>query len=108
MQNAGKEFGGTLNCEFHGKNLWDRTLGATEKARDWVLKAIKIDPEDPATLYNAACFYTSQGEYDKALDVLEKILKPGTSLWTWIKHDDDFKALRTMDRYQRMTDKFQK
>lgn len=82
-------------------------LGATEKARDWVLKAIKIDPEDPATLYNAACFYTSQGEYDKALDVLEKILKPGTSLWSWIKHDHDFKALRTMDRYQHMTDKFQ-
>src|SRR5438128_392628 len=47
------------------------TLGDNDRAREWLSRAMAIDPHDIWTQYNAACIYTSLGDIDRALDLLE-------------------------------------
>ena len=56
------------------------------------------------TQYNSACIYTSLGDIDRALDVLERVsLTPGHELkHGWIKHDSDLDPLRDHPRYQKI------
>src|SRR5438477_2721534 len=37
-------------------------IGETERSREWLTRALAIDPEDLLTLYNAACVYAQLGE----------------------------------------------
>src|SRR5207244_564347 len=48
-------------------------IGETERAREWLTRALAIDPDDLLTLYNAACVYAQLGEAEPALDLLEQI-----------------------------------
>ena len=76
-------------------------LGEKERAREWISRALAIDPDDVHTLYNVACGYTKLGDIDKAFDLLEGSLpRCGPELKRWIKHDSDFDALRNLPRYQ--------
>src|SRR5881398_826537 len=79
-------------------------LGDNDRAREWLSRAIAIDPHDIWTQYNAACIYTSLGDIDRALDVLERVLPhAGHELkHGWIKHDSDLDPLRNHPRYQKI------
>lgn len=66
------------------------------KALDYAQRAIDIDPDDPSTLYNIACFYAQAGEPDKAMDCLEGAIH---SL-DWIEHDPDLDPLRELPRFK--------
>jgi len=79
-------------------------LGENDRAREWLSRALAIDPHDIWTQYNAACVYTHLGDIERALDVLERVpphagyeLKHG-----WIKHDSDLDPLRSHPRFQKI------
>jgi serine/threonine protein kinase/tetratricopeptide (TPR) repeat protein len=77
--------------------------GQGEKGRQWVENAITLAPDDPAVLYNSACFYALFGERDRALDLLEKMLQTNQHLGTskdWIVNDPDLDPLRESPRFQ--------
>ena len=80
------------------------TLGETDRAREWVSRALAIDPDDIYTQYNAACVYSMLGDIEPAFDLLERILPyAGHELkHGWIKHDSSLDALRTHPRYQKI------
>jgi len=76
-------------------------LGENERARDWIARALAIDPDDPLAQYNLACGYTKLGDIDAAFDLLERSLaRGGPEQWQWFKHDSDLDPLRSHPRYQ--------
>ena len=78
-------------------------IGETERAREWLTRALAIDPDDLLTLYNAACNYAHLGEADRALDLLERFIPLANDLnRAWIKHDSDFDSLRGHPRFQKI------
>ena len=78
-------------------------IGETERAREWLARALAIDPDDLLTLYNAACVYAQLGEAEPALDLLERFIPLANDLnRAWIKHDSDFDSLRRHPRFQKI------
>lgn len=49
-------------------------LGETERAKEWISRAMAIDPDDYVAQFNAACSDTLLGDVDRALDLLERCL----------------------------------
>ena len=80
------------------------TLGEKDRAREWLSRALAVDPHDVNNQYNVACVYTALGDTDRAFDLLERILPhAGHELkHGWIKHDSDLDPLRTHPRYQKI------
>ncbi|CAN5214995.1 tetratricopeptide repeat protein [soil metagenome] len=76
-------------------------LGERTRALEWCARALAIAPNDPMTLYNAACSYALMGELDLALSVLER-WRPRTNAKTktWIRGDSDFDPLLNEPRFQ--------
>ncbi|MGH8194872.1 MAG: TPR end-of-group domain-containing protein [Woeseiaceae bacterium] len=66
-----------------------------DRAHEWIGRALALNPDDPGTRYNAACFFIRYGEIDKALDCLENSLVSRT----WIENDPDLEGLRDHPRY---------
>jgi adenylate cyclase len=79
-------------------------LGETDRAREWVSRALAIDPDDVLTQYNAVCVYSLLGDIETAFDLLERLLPhAGHELKAgWIKHDSDLDPLRSHPRYQKV------
>jgi adenylate cyclase len=78
-------------------------LGENDRAREWISRALAIDPDDIWTQYNVACGYTKLGDIDAALDLLERSLpRAGPELAQWVKHDSDLDPLRNHPRYQKI------
>jgi adenylate cyclase len=78
-------------------------IGETERAREWLARALAIDPDDLLTLYNAACSYAHLGEAERSLDLLERFIPLANDLnRAWIKHDSDFDSLRRHPRFQKI------
>jgi adenylate cyclase len=76
-------------------------LGEVERAKEWAARAIAIDPHDSLTQYNIACFYSTIGENDKALDLLEKLLPTvNATIKAWARQDSDFTPLHGHPRWQ--------
>jgi adenylate cyclase len=80
------------------------TLGETDRAREWLSRALAIDPDDILTQYNAACVYSQLGDIESAFDLLERLLPhAGHELRRgWIKHDSDLDPLRSHPRFQKV------
>jgi adenylate cyclase len=79
------------------------TLGEMERGREWIEKALALQPDDTATQYNAACFYAQIGEQDLALD----LLKGSIVSLSWMQNDPDLDSLRDHPRYQAILDSLQ-
>ena len=79
-------------------------LGETDRAKEWVSRALAIDPDDVLTQYNVACVYSQLGDIEPAFDLLERLLPhAGHELKAgWIKHDSDLDPLRSHPRYQKI------
>jgi serine/threonine protein kinase/tetratricopeptide (TPR) repeat protein len=82
-----------------GAVVWCQ-LGEAARGLEWAERALAMDPEEPMTLYNVACFYSLQGKTGQALDCLENALKHGFAHKEWIEHDSDLAPLRDQPRYQ--------
>jgi len=78
-------------------------LGEPDRAREWLSRAMAIDPDDELTQYNVACGYCRLGDVEAAFNLLEKSLV-NASDWikAWIRFDSDLDPLRKLPRYQRL------
>ncbi len=74
-------------------------MGDTERAEEWIERALAIDPTDSVSLYNAACNYATIGRIDAALDHLERAIDNGTVSADWMRNDPDLDNLRGDPRY---------
>jgi adenylate cyclase len=80
-------------------------LGETDRAKDWMSRALLIDPDNVVMRYNFACtLATALGDPDTALDVLEQALEKdaGGGLLRITKLDPDFVGQRDDPRFQAM------
>ena len=71
-------------------------LGETKRAFEWAERAIELNPTDPATRYNTACFYAQQGSFERSLDCLEGSVISRK----WTENDPDLDPLRDHPRYR--------
>lgn len=76
-------------------------LGETEKATQWAEQALELGKNDPATLYNIACFYSLVGEIDKSIECLSESITSRS----WIENDPELDAIRKHPRYQEIIEK---
>ncbi|MFC2094195.1 protein kinase [Bacteroidota bacterium] len=77
------------------------TADEPEEAEQWVEKAVSIDPNETAVLYNAACIYSELGKVDVALDYFEKSIESGYASREWIDNDSDLDPIRNHPRFQK-------
>lgn len=75
-------------------------LGDPAGGRRNLEAALRLQPDDFGTLYNAACTYAHMGEPDRALDLLERALSAGQGFREWIEHDSDLDSLRGSPRFR--------
>jgi adenylate cyclase len=79
-------------------------LGARDRAKEWVDRAVLVDPDNLSMRYNFACaLATSLGDPDAALEMLRPVLEQdrGPNLDS-AKGDPDFAGLRDDARFQAM------
>ena len=75
-------------------------LGDAEGARRNIEAALRLQPDDFGTLYNAACTYTHMDDPGRALDLLERAISAGHGFRDWIENDSDLDSLRGLPRYR--------
>lgn len=81
------------------------TLGDTERALEWLLRAVAIAPDDPLTQFNAACAYSVLGKTDEALGLIERWAEKATRrTGIWLA-DLDFDNIRDQPRFQALLEK---
>jgi adenylate cyclase len=80
-------------------------LGEKDRAREWISRALLLDPENRNMRYNAACAMALHfGEGDEAVKTLERFFQTVTSA-TWIRHaeaDPDLDSIRADPRFKEM------
>ncbi len=74
-------------------------LGDSRRGREWAEKALAMDPNEPAVLYNVACSYAILGLTDEALDTLEKAVRVGFGYRDWVQNDSYLDSLRSHPRF---------
>jgi adenylate cyclase len=77
-------------------------LGDKERAKEWLQRAMLIDPDNWSMVYNVACVYTTRlGFFDDALTLLERLM--ATASATQLAHcqaDPDLNPLRDHPRFK--------
>ncbi|HST28912.1 MAG TPA: tetratricopeptide repeat protein [Rudaea sp.] len=81
-------------------------LGDVDGGRRSLEAALRLQPDDFGTLYNAACTFTHMGDNNRALDMLEHALASGGGFREWIEKDSDLDALRSLPRYAQIMARF--
>jgi adenylate cyclase len=75
-------------------------IGEFDRAREWIARALSIEPDNPVTHYNAACGYAMLGDIDKAFELLERGILVGGPEWgRWVQHDSMLDPVRHDPRY---------
>jgi len=75
-------------------------IGEFDRAREWIARALSIEPDNPVTHYNAACGYAMLGDIDKAFELLERGILAGGPEWgRWVQHDSMLDPVRHDPRY---------
>ena len=78
-----------------------RELDRVAEATEWSERALVLEPDEPSVLYNVACFYSTIGDVDRAMDLLERNdVMPGIANRAWVDHDPDLDPLRELPRFQ--------
>jgi adenylate cyclase len=80
-------------------------LGEDQRAREWIQRALLLDPDNNIMRYNLACALTTDlNDVDRAIEVLEPYFRTTLGV-THIRHaevDPDLDALRTDPRFKKM------
>jgi adenylate cyclase len=79
-------------------------LGQKERGLKWARRALALDPDDPAILYNVACSYAGLGLLDEAIDCLAGTVQVGAAYKDWMLNDSDLDPLRGQPRFQALLD----
>lgn len=78
--------------------------GQPERGREYVRRALELEPTS-GTYYNAACFYSLDGEYEKAITTLEAAFELGINFGAWLRSDPDLEPILGDPRVQALIDK---
>ena len=80
------------------------TLNESERAREWIERALLLDPDNANMRYNFACaMIRSFHDPDAALNLLEPVLeKIHFEPLRWVKADADLDPIRDDPRFKRM------
>src|SRR5215468_4077264 len=91
---------GDVRALYLGAICWAR-IGRRKGALAWAAKALALDSDDSAVLYNVACLYAVLHRTGDALKCLRKVVRSG---WRkeWIKNDPDLNPLRDNPEFQRL------
>jgi adenylate cyclase len=82
------------------------TLGEVDRAKEWMDRALLLDPDNINLRYNTACSLVRLGQNDEALELLARVLdtaKPQSL--RWFETDNSLDSIREDPRYQAMTAK---
>jgi adenylate cyclase len=79
-------------------------LGEVERAKDWIERAMLLDPGNLNMAYNFACTLASNfRDAEAALDLLEPMMEHmGMQSLNWSKVDSDLDSLRELPRFKTM------
>jgi adenylate cyclase len=80
-------------------------LGERDRAREWVARALAIDPDDLNTRYNVAAASSLVGDSDRAIELLEKVMPfvaAEEANRQWSMNDSDFDPTRNDPRFERL------
>ena len=69
-------------------------VGRLQAARDELMKALTLSPDDPLMLYNSACTYSVLGDIKDAVNALKKAFEAGYKYADWIKRDSSLDPIR--------------
>ena len=74
-------------------------IGEQEKGLELAERALGQDEKEPNLLYNAACFYSVQGDMDRSLELLARAIELGWGNRAWVETDSALDSLRADPRY---------
>ena len=79
-------------------------LGETERAKEWIERALLLDPDNQNMRYNFACTLVLElSEFEAALDLLEPVFeKMLMEAVIWARTDPDFDRIRDHPRFKAM------
>jgi adenylate cyclase len=78
-------------------------LGETDRAREWVERAILLDPENVNLRYNLGCSMIRLGDFDAAFAILEPVFAESSfEALEWYREDSDLDPIRAMPRFEAM------
>jgi adenylate cyclase len=79
-------------------------LGEADRAREWIERAMLIDPDNLMMRYNFACVMVAHlGDNDGALKLMERALALGSeTVLKMAETDPDFDLMRNDERFQRI------
>jgi adenylate cyclase len=82
-------------------------LGERDRAREWIDRAMLIDPDNLTMRYNFACILASQlRDKEAALKLLDRTLAVGGEMQLRMAETDpDFESLREDERFRRILDR---
>lgn len=88
------------NALVHGALALAR-LGQKERAKEWVTRALIIEPDDPMDQYNAACAWAQMNEPDEAMKILEACVpRMPPEFINWVRQDVDLESMRTVECFR--------
>jgi TolB-like protein/Flp pilus assembly protein TadD len=80
-------------------------LGEKDKGLEWARRARRIDPDDPMLLYNLGCIHALAGDFEEAIDCLERAASGGLLQKGWYEHDGDLDPLRSHPRFKALLER---
>jgi adenylate cyclase len=84
-------------------------IGEFDRAREWIARALALEPDNPVTHYNAACGYAMLGDIDKSFELLQRGIIMGGPEWgRWVEHDSMLDPIREDPRYQTLLETIRK
>lgn len=89
-----------------GSGAWSM-LGNEAKARAYTKQSLAMRPDDPVTIFSAACHYAKLGETENALQLLEGMSAGGFLSRDWLEHDPTLDTLRDEPRFKAVLQRFQ-
>jgi len=76
------------------------TANKIDESLEWLERAVALNPNAIAILYNAACNYSLLGRTNIALNYLDRAVEEGFGSREWIKNDSDLDNIRNDPRFQ--------
>ncbi len=80
-------------------------LGKDKDASQHLEMAVAMRPNDPNTLYNAACTYGMLGMKAESLAMLKRAIECGFTDMEWISRDSDLSSLHDEPEFKRLLDR---
>src|SRR3546814_12576111 len=74
--------------------------GEQKKSAELAEQALGQGQDEPMVLYNVACVYATQGNPQRALELLEEAVRLGFGDRAWMETDSDLEPLRSEPRFQ--------